>query len=56
MTERFAFLAVDRKRKFYSLIDKVAQAENLRDAWARVKANRGAPGVDGVTGRTRASC
>lgn len=49
MTERFAYLSVDREQKYYSLIDKVAQADNLRDAWARVKANRGAPGVDGVT-------
>jgi RNA-directed DNA polymerase len=49
MTERFAYLSVDREMKYYSLIDKVAQADNLRDAWARVKSNHGAPGVDGVT-------
>lgn len=49
MTERFAYLNVEREHKYYSLVDKVAQTANLRDAWARVKSNHGAPGVDGVT-------
>ena len=30
------------------LMEKVLAAENLRRAWKRVKANRGAPGIDGM--------
>lgn len=37
------------KRQYYSLIDKVYQMSNLREAWKEVKKNRGNPGVDGVT-------
>jgi RNA-directed DNA polymerase len=36
-------------RKVHSLVDKVYRAKNLQLAWERVKANRGAGGVDGVT-------
>jgi RNA-directed DNA polymerase len=36
-------------RKVHSLVDKVYKAKNLQLAWERVKANRGAGGVDGVT-------
>lgn len=36
-------------RKWYSLIDKVYQVRNLRTAFRKVKANNGAPGIDGVT-------
>jgi RNA-directed DNA polymerase len=36
-------------RKFYSLIDKVYSLPNLREAWAEVKRNKGAAGVDRVT-------
>lgn len=36
-------------RKWYSLIDKVYRIENLREAYRAVKANNGAPGIDGVT-------
>jgi RNA-directed DNA polymerase len=31
-----------------ALMEKVIAAENLRRAWKRVKANRGAPGIDGM--------
>ena len=36
-------------KKWYSLIDKVYQMGNLEKAYQAVKANNGAPGVDGVT-------
>jgi len=38
-----------RKKKHYSLYDKVCTKRNLWQAWLRVKANQGAPGCDGVT-------
>ena len=31
-----------------ALMEKILAAENLRRAWQRVKANRGAPGIDGM--------
>lgn len=34
------------KRKWYSLIDKVYDPENLEDAWKKVRANRGSAGID----------
>jgi RNA-directed DNA polymerase len=36
-------------RKWYSLIDKVYEMENLRKSFKAVRANKGAPGVDGET-------
>src|SRR5438045_257021 len=39
----------DRKRKWYSLFDKVFALPNLQRAWQQVAANRGAPGSDGMT-------
>ena len=36
-----------KKRKWYSLYDKVFAAKNLREAWRRVKENQGAAGTDG---------
>lgn len=37
------------KFRFYSLYGHLLQSETLRAAWAQVRANGGAPGVDGVT-------
>ena len=36
-----------KKRKGYSLYDKVYSAKNLREAWRQVKQNQGAAGTDG---------
>jgi len=38
-----------RKKKHYSLYDKVCTERNLWLAWLQVRANKGAPGCDGVT-------
>jgi RNA-directed DNA polymerase len=38
-----------RKRKWYSLIDKVYALPNLQAAWQHVAANGGAPGLDGIS-------
>ncbi len=39
----------DRERRFHALLDKVARSDVMGQAWADVAANRGAPGVDGVS-------
>ena len=48
--ERQAFTALERERALtYDLMERICERGNLNRAYKRVKANRGAPGVDGMT-------
>ena len=39
----------EKRFRFYSLYGMICDPETLRAAWAKVRANAGAPGVDGVS-------